>query len=158
MIKDGAIQVLYFEPGKKYVSKRTLSQNMLSSLKGELNVVDQYGGQRTLDLLRFNDGRTVKLLTKLDTIRNNTEKSSFLREVKDFKSDFPKFEARDYPMNDLHDRYILSDDALVLLGGSMKDLGNKESFAIILRKNANKDIFDTVFEKFKTKWKTATII
>jgi len=50
-ISKGAVEILYFEAGKRYSSKRCMSQEFLEGLKGDLKIVDPYPGGRTLDIL-----------------------------------------------------------------------------------------------------------
>jgi len=153
MIKKGAINIFYFEPEKKYSSKRVLSKNILEFLQGELKIVDPYCGERTLDVLNNIDNK-IKFLTRLDNLREN-KKKRFLRELEDFKSENPHIEFRDYPFPHLHDRFIISSNHLVLLGHSIKDLGSKESFAIVLNKENSKDVFEAVVKVFNRRWKDA---
>lgn len=40
----------------------------------------------------------------------------------------------------------------------MKDLGRKESFAIVLNKNTSKNIVDVLNENFNGRWKESKII
>ena len=62
-------------------------------------------------------------------------------------------EFRDYPNTDIHDRYIVSSDSLVVLGHSIKDLGGKESFAVTLSRDASKNIVEAVIENFDGRWR-----
>lgn len=156
-VRPGSIEVFYFEPDKRYTSKRLLSKNVLNNLKGELRIVDPYCGERTLDILKdFKNGH-VKLLTRLDNLRENKGKR-FIRELQDFKSENSNIEFRNYPNTDIHDRYIISSEFLVILGHSIKDLGSKESFAIILNKDTNKNIVEALIENFDRRWKQSNTL
>lgn len=150
-IKEGSIEVFYFEPDKQYTSKSILSKNILDNLKGELRIVDPYCGERTLDILANVKNRAVNFLTKIENLRDK-ERNRFLRELQDFKSENPNIEFRNYPNTDIHDRYIISSDFLVILGHSIKDLGSKESFAIILNKDTSKNIVEALIENFNRRW------
>jgi hypothetical protein len=154
-IKEGSIQVLYFEPDKHYTSKKLLSKNILGNLKGELRIVDPYCAERALDVLSNLQNKDIKFLTKVENLRDK-EKERFLRELKDFKSEHTKAEFRNYPFADIHDRYVISSEHLIILGHSIKDLGAKESFAIILNKEANKNIVEALIENFNRRWKQST--
>jgi hypothetical protein len=156
-VKEVSIQVVYFEPGKPYTSKRLLSKNILGSLKGELRIVDPYCSERTLDILRNIKNEHVKFVTRMDNLREK-EKERFLRELQDFESEKPNVEFRNYPSADIHDRYIISSDSLVVLGHSIKDLGCKESFAITLNKDMNKNIVEAVIESFDRRWKRSSAL
>jgi len=153
LIKEGAIDIFYFEPEKKYSSKRILSKNILGFLQGELKIVDPYCGERTLDVLSDVKNK-VKFLTRLDNLREN-EKKRFLRELADFKSEHSHIEFRDYQLPHLHDRFIISSNHLVLLGHSIKNLGGKESFAIVLNKENSKNVFEALVNVFNRRWKGA---
>jgi len=153
----GSIQVYYFEAGKRYYSKNVLANNILAGLKGEIKIVDPYCGARTLDILSKAGTENVKFLTHLENLSENN-KNSFLRELKDFKSEHANVEFRNCADKEIHDRYVISYNELVILGHSMKDLGEKESFAIVLNNKANKNIFDALIEVFNRRWKKASPI
>jgi len=155
--KEGSVQVVYFEAGKPYTSKRLLSKNILASLKGELKIVDPYSSERTLDILRDIRNEHVKFLTRVDNLRDK-EKERFLRELQDFKSEKPNINFRNCVNTDIHDRYIISSDSLVVLGHSIKDLGGKESFAITLNRDASKNIGEAVIENFDRRWKQSNTL
>lgn len=156
-IKEGSIEVFYFESDKRYTSKRILSKNILHNLKGELRIVDPYCGERTLDILDNVKNRVVKFITRVENLRDK-DKTRFLRELKDFKSEHSEIEFKNYPHKDIHDRYIISSELLVILGHSIKDLGAKESFAIILNKDTNKNIVETLIENFNKRWEQSSIL
>lgn len=156
-VKEGSIETFYFEPDKRYSSKKILAKNILSILSGNLKIVDPYCGERTLDVLSKVKGCAVKFLTRLDHLKES-EKKRLLRELQDFKSEHLCFEFRSYSNTDIHDRYVISDNILVILGHSIKDLGKKESFAVLLEKKANINIADALTENFNRRWKKATII
>lgn len=156
-IKKGSIEVFYFEPDKRYTSKRVLSKNILDSLKGELRIVDPYCGERTLDILNNVKNRVVKFLTRVENLREKA-RNRFLRELQDFKSENPNMEFRNYPHTDIHDRYIISSELLVILGHSIKDLGGKESFAVILNKGTNKNIVEALIENFNKRWQQSNTL
>lgn len=154
--KTTITSLYYFEPEKKYTSKRILSNNILLNLKGELKIVDPYIGTRTLDILS-NVKNNIKFLTRLNLL-STSQQSMIKREVFDYKTEHKNIEIRDYDNKDLHDRYIISDGYLVLLGHGFKDLGNKESFAVLLNKIDNRNIYDAMLENFNRRWKKSIII
>jgi len=156
-VKEDSVQLFHFEPGKRFSSKRVLSRNILTNVPGDLKIVDPYCGERTLDILKDIKDREVRVLTRIENLRDNARKR-FLRELEDFKSENQNVEFRDYPQTDIHDRYIISSDFLAILGHSIKDLGNKESFAILLDKNANRNIVEALVENFNRRWKESKTI
>lgn len=151
-IKRDHINIIYFEPNKEYTSKKIFSKNILTNLRGDLRIVDPYCGERTLDVIKdVKKNSNVKFLTRIDNLSKNN-KTRFLRELKDFKSENSNVEFRTYSKTDIHDRYIISSDQLILLGHSIKDLGGKESFCIMLKKNANRDIVGAIIQNFDRRW------
>jgi len=154
----GNISVFYFEPEKIYSNKRLLVTDILEPLTGELRIIDPYCGERTLDVIKDVKARPIKLLTRLGNINNANVKNRFLRELQDFKTENADIEFRDYPNNDLHDRYIISPDRVVLIGHSIKDLGAKESFAIVLNQASSQNIYEALSENFDRRWKQSNTI
>ncbi|MDD5494224.1 MAG: hypothetical protein PHG36_06105 [Dehalococcoidia bacterium] len=155
--KEGIVEVFYFESNMKYSSKKLLKDNIFSNLKGDLRILDPYCGVRTLDVLRGIKNKTVKFLTNVDH-QNKKAIEQFLRELQDFKSENQNIEFRNYPYTDIHDRYVLSPNHLVILGHSIKDLGSKESFAIVLANSANQNIVDAVSENFNSRWQKSKVL
>ena len=153
----GSIEIFYFEPIKGYTHKKTLAMDILKNLKGELKIVDPYCGERTLDILKASSSKNVKFLTKTAKLRES-DKRKFLRELQDFKPENPTIEFREYPDEDIHDRYIISSDKFVILGHSIKNLGEKESFAIILDKESYINIFESLTENFNNRWSVSSPI
>jgi hypothetical protein len=149
--KEGNVEVFYFEPNKKYSSKKLFIE-IIAGLDGEMRIVDPYCGERTLDCLRHTKGRKIKVLTRVANLPQKA-REQFLRELRDFQSENPDIELRNYPNTDLHDRYIISPSSLVILGHSIKDLGGKESFAIILNKETIGNILEALSGNFDRRWK-----
>lgn len=46
----------------------------------------------------------------------------------------------------------------IKLGHSIKDLGVKESFAIVLNKDTNKNIVEALIENFDRRWKQSSLL
>jgi Holliday junction resolvasome RuvABC DNA-binding subunit len=126
----------------------------LEELQGNLQIVDPYCGIRTLDILRDIGNKEVKFLTRIEYL-NEKERERFLRELKDFKTEYPTVKFRNYPDTDIHDRYVISANQLVVLGHSLKDFGSKESFAIVLNRETSKNIVEALIEIFNRRWKQA---
>lgn len=148
----GAINLYYFEPGAHFTSKRLLSKNILNDLQGELRIVDQYCNVRTLDILCNIENQKVKFITRTQHM-NRKARKKFFRALSDFNAEYSNIIFKEYPKSQLHDRYILSNRKLILLGHSMKDLGSKESFAVTLTKEKNRNIYEAILENFKEKWR-----
>jgi len=142
--------ILYFKPGERFKSKRILSTKLFDECTGDLLLVDPYIDLKTLDLLR--DIRSnVKLITKFDHL-NQRRRDALIRDINEFCGEYPNFEIKEYSQTALHDRYIISDNLLIISGYSLKDLGKSESFIIFLEASENHDLYSMVKNNFLIKW------
>ena len=89
-------------------------------------------------------------MTNKNSIGDTRKQRSFSRELNDLNSDGFNIEFRDYPNNDIHDRYVISDDAFIIIGYSIKDFGKKETFITVF--NDNDDIKNQLTSNFDNKW------
>ena len=152
-----SVYALYFEPGKRYSAKRLFVREVMNELRGEVKVVDAYCGTRTLDILASLTVTSMSLLTRLENLPPH-ERGALTREIADFKTEHKNAAFRDYPSRDIHDRYILTDNKVILLGHSMKDLGAKESFCVVLNPGDSGDLCELVRSSFSAKWALSQVI
>ena len=155
--KSDLVNAFYFEPDTKYTAKRLLTDQVFSGLTGNIKIVDPYCSERTLDILADLKDRPTKVLMRLENIRDR-EKGKFLRAVADFKTENPNMEFRTYPNTDIHDRYIISENKVTLIGHNLKDLGAKESFAIILDRQYYSEIYEALNTNFTSRWNSSSVI
>ena len=153
--EEASLLLHYFEPGKPYQNKSILREKVLPLLGGPLKIVDPYCGIRTLDLVVNANTEKVQLLTQLSSLNNKKKEEEFVREFAEFKIEHPEVEIRNWTKSELHDRYILSENSLVILGQSIKDLGTKESFAVVFARQHFGNIFDDILSAFNRRWQGA---
>lgn len=149
--------LLSFSDGEYYSTKRTAT-NIIGSLDGDLAICDPYCGPRTLDILVESNVLNVRLLTRTTNLSGPNKVQALRRLLKDFAKEYPYIQVRDYPYPHLHDRYILSDDTLLLVGSSLKDLGNKDCFLARFPKDDFKDVYESVLQLFNQRWKEGSLI
>ncbi len=150
------IEVIYAEPGNRWKARRQLSE-LAGSLKGDLLAVDKYYGERTLYTLETLANRKENVRFITSHTRENAQKLSAL--FGDLMNAKPNLEVRLYSgKHDLHDRYILSDDALVLVGHGLKDLGASESFVVRLDTRVVGELMSLVRCSFEDRWSKSTPI
>ena len=144
------IEVHYITGGKPYTDRRTI-EDILGNLKGELRIVETFFGKGTLDLLRSIPAscNTRVLIKNLSDISVN--------DIQNFKKEFPNFLFKKMPY-DLHDRYIIDDTGFLLLGHGLKDIGNSQSFAVLIEKILIQDIIQNIIQNFDDKWSKASDI
>lgn len=140
----------YIEPGKPFSGKQILFDEILSQIRNKAWICDPHIGVRLLDILHKLEGSVAILIMTI----NIHGKSKFLRELKEFKREHPQTQVRVAPAGELHDRYIISDSSMWLVGHSLKDLGLKETFVIELGEGIRSSM-EVVFEE---RWKASSAI
>ncbi|MBI1769545.1 MAG: hypothetical protein HYR67_14350 [Bacteroidetes bacterium] len=96
-------------------------------------------------------GNNVLILT------NNIEDKpvgSFKRALDDLNKEGFKVNVRVYNGSELHDRYIIDDSGMWIVGHSLKDLGKKECFII----QVNSDLKASMLPVFDRRWTSATSV
>lgn len=135
----------YIEPGKPFSAKLVLLNDILSKVENRVWISDPYVSIRLLDLLNvLEPDIQIRILTQ--TVQG---KGEFKRALIDFKREHPKTEVRIVDSDELHDRYILSEKRMWLVGHSLKDLGRRESFIVAL----GEDIRNSMSEVYEERWK-----
>ncbi|PIN77393.1 hypothetical protein COV15_02115 [Candidatus Woesearchaeota archaeon CG10_big_fil_rev_8_21_14_0_10_34_12] len=141
------IEVYYFEPGKPRTSRKDFV-GILNNLKGDIKICDPYMNKDTLEALEELKNSKVKFLTS--SKKTNLKVSS--QELIDFKVENGNVEIKGFPHDHLHDRYIVSNDRLFLLGHGFS-IRNKESFVIELPVKFAKDLIQSLSTTFDVRWK-----
>jgi hypothetical protein len=94
---------------------------VLAPLTGVVRICDPYYGQRTLEALDHLPGTTaIRFLSS----RTNESSLKVRGAFADFAKERKNVEFRILaPPNDLHDRYVLAQDSLLIVGHGLKDIG-----------------------------------
>ena len=128
-------------------------QRLLHDVKGTVRVCDPYYGTGSLyrlDLL--SQCNEVRFLTRTP---DSSERTILLRAISEFMKEHPNVLFRRSPSADFHDRFILSDNEIIVLGHGLKDLGNKDSFVIRLPLDLAHDVIDATRNNFDDRWQNA---
>jgi hypothetical protein len=150
-----SMEVLYIKSNQPRTARLKLSE-ILSSLQGEVMICDPYYGVRTLDSLDYVP-RTCRI--KFITAKTNETGRKLQGAISDFKKERSNVEFRIAASpNELHDRYVVTREALFILGHGLKDIGGKESFIIRLDKKLIPDLIQNLISSFNEKWKTGNPI
>jgi hypothetical protein len=123
---------------------------LFQSLTGEVRICDPYYG--TGSLLRLDELKAAKSVLFLTQKPDSKDKPHLPRAIKEFITERPNFEFRQHNGSDLHDRYIVTEDELILLGHGIKDIGGKESFVVRLGREIAGDVIDSTRSSFDQKW------
>jgi hypothetical protein len=120
--------VLFVAPEQALTQIRAV-QDLLGSLEGVLQICDPYLSPRSLDfIVQCAKASEIRVLT--GQVRNKT---SFLADLKAARSELGvPIEIRVATNGVLHDRYVIHDNGMVLIGTSLNGLGNKQSVVVVL--------------------------
>jgi hypothetical protein len=144
--------VVQIEAGKPWTAHIEATK-VLQTLSGDVRICDPYYGQGSLmRIAELTSATSVKLLTKT---ADSKERAYLPKAIQDFVREHTAVELREYSGNDIHDRYIVTNDDFVILGHGLKDIGNKESFVVRLPRKLVGDTIDTLRASFDQKWQTA---
>lgn len=133
---------------------------IIERLEGELCIVDRYYGNGTFHVLSlFGNDRKIRFLSSELGGEEQRNAEKFNKNLQRFKSEFKNIELRRYSNGyELHDRYIIAKNALVVIGHGIKDLGNKESFVIFLPKDFVHGFLPNLKAIFEHRWSNSTKI
>jgi predicted transcriptional regulator len=151
---QGRVEVHAFEAGKPHTAKRELAGKVLGSLGGVVRVVDPWCGIGLVNMLVDSGISQAHVLTVVDIKQKDAKR--LVSDMPAIKHEHPGILIRSCTSGTLHDRYVLSKDAVVLLGQSIKDIGRKESFAVVLPRRSFADLYDSLLQGFEDKWSAAS--
>lgn len=146
-------QVVYMEGDKPRTARKKL-KDIIATMRGTIRICDPYYGVRTLDILELFPSRCdIRFLTA-----KTTEKSAKIKSaISDFKKEYPKVEIRIYPRDrELHDRYVIAGNRLLIIGHGIKDIGNKESFIIQVDSTYAGDLIRMLLNIFDQRWSSSS--
>lgn len=149
------LQVVGIKDGKPW-SAHTKLEKLFQQVSGMVRICDPYYGTGSLArLILLRGAGDVRFLTQTP---DSKEKAALPRLLREFKQEHPHVEFRQHSGKGLHDRYLVTDDVLILLGHGLKDIGNSESFVVRLDKSLVPDLVDDVVQSFDQKWAAATVL
>lgn len=148
-LKNNALSVVRVEGGSHHTARQHLAE-LLAGLSGTARICDPYFGLRSLETI---DHIPAKTGIRFLTAKTNESALKTRGAFHDFAKQRKNTEFRVLPPpHDLHDRYVLADEALLLVGHGLKDIGGKESFVIRVEQNFAPDLLDALRVSFDAKW------
>ena len=152
LLSAGSLEVVRIA-GDRPRSTRMMLSGLLDNLRGLVRICDPYYGQRTLDAL---DSIPQSCKVRFLTARTNEQGRKLTNAIRDFGHERPEIDFRlAVPASDLHDRYVLTTDRLLIIGHGIKDIGAKESFVIRLEKELIPDLIKETRAAFDKRWSNA---
>lgn len=122
--------------------------DVLSSLKGDVRICDPYLDHTTIEhLCALTLGVHTRLLTF--TVKDDARVNRTLSAA---HQDGRRFSIRIAPVGKLHDRYIIDDSVMYIIGTSLNGLGKKQAFLI----RAGEDFRAVMVDAFESLWLVST--
>ncbi len=153
----GLSPVLFFDGTNSWSDVEIRFKSIVDQLEGEIYILDPYYGRGSFFPLKlFGKTRKIKFLTGYLGKPEQENRPAFDVEFSRFNRDFKniKFMKLRNP-DEVHDRYIVSENALVIVGHGIKDLATKESFVILLPKSVVGGHISNLRKRFEQKWSKA---
>lgn len=155
LLRRGSLSVVRIDGNHPRTARKELSE-VLQSVNGLVRVCDPYYGLRTLDALEQIPKRcSVRFLTA----RTGESGRKLKNAIRDFRKERPNVDLRlASKPSELHDRYVVAKDHLLLLGHGLKDMGGKESFLIRLDRKLAPDLIRETIAAFDRRWGKAAVL
>jgi hypothetical protein len=153
-------KILFFSGENSWTDSNMNFPKIISLLKGDLSLVDPFYGDGTFFVLeKFGKQRKIRFLTSTLGRQEQENETNFKINLTKFKTEFKNIQLRKHNKPfELHDRYIIADNALVVIGHGIKDLGSKESFLIYFPIDSVKEFVCMLQELFNKRWSIASVI
>jgi hypothetical protein len=147
--------VLFFTGKESWTDPNKNFPKVIELLKGDLCIVDPFYGNGTFYVLeKFGKNRKIRFLSCRLGDEEQKNITKFDINLKRFRKEFKNIEMKKYnKYYELHDRYIIADNALVIVGHGIKDLGDKESFVVLLPKNLVTKFLPVLKKSFEERWR-----
>ena len=138
--------VLVIQPEKALSGIRALEE-VFARLQGEIRICDPYVDSKTLDFLTaIPKTSRIRLLTV-----NLQDVGRLRRDFKAYNRERGNLEIRVATGSKLHDRYIISDNTMYLVGQSLNGIGSKQTFVV----SVGHDIAQQTTRTFDGSWGAA---
>lgn len=148
---------LFFTGKDSWTDPNKNFPKVIELLKGDLCIVDPFYGNGTFYVLeKFGKQRKIRFLSCNLGNEEQQNVTKFEINLKRFKKEFKNIEIRKYDKHyELHDRYIIAENALVIVGHGIKDLADRESFVVFLPKKLVAKFLPVLKKSFEERWKKA---
>jgi hypothetical protein len=149
------VSVTRIEGGKPLTARQNLAE-ALGQLAGIVRISDPYYGQRTVSVLaEMQRAKEVRFLTH--KVGGGESGAAVKGAMRDLMREMPAVSIRVVLAASTisHDRFVLTDDDLILIGHGLKDLGARDSFLIRLPNEFVKGITEEITRAFDDQWSHA---
>ncbi|HEX7320328.1 MAG TPA: hypothetical protein VF399_08225 [bacterium] len=147
-------EVLFFTGKDSWTDPNKNFPKIIDLLKGNLCIVDPFYGNGTFYVLeKFGKNRKIRFLSCRPGTEEQGNITKFGINLKRFRKEFKNIAMRKYDKPyELHDRYIIADNALIIVGHGIKDLADKESFVVFLPRKLVTKFLPVLKKSFEERW------
>lgn len=147
--------VLFLTGKNAWTDSNKSLTGIIKLLDGDLCIVDPFYGNGTFFLLeKFGKDRKIRFLSGQLGSEERENISDFQINLKRFKKEFKNIQMKIFDkFYELHDRYIIAQNSLVVVGHGIKDFANKESFVIFLPRKIVLNFLPNLKRIFEERWK-----
>ncbi|MEZ4899924.1 MAG: hypothetical protein R2806_24000 [Saprospiraceae bacterium] len=143
-----SLAVIHLKGDKPYSDRKEIEE-ILQSLKGQVRICETYLNEQSLDLLKHIPASCLVQIL----IGPRVNLNSLSVKLNLFKNEYGNFTFKQYNTTGLHDRYIIDDESLMILGYGLQRVGiGSESFVVILNNVWIEDMKNGVITEFDRKW------
>lgn len=141
---------ILLEPGRPFSAQKAL-RDILADANRYVKILDPWINDRSFDpLLYVKNGVKIQFLCSQTGGREKNHRLT--RSAKNLQAEKPKFSIRKAKREEMHDRWIITDNGIWSLSQSIKDIGRRETIAFIAphskqTKKMVESFFDTLWEK-----------
>jgi hypothetical protein len=147
LIQKGGETISFVDPASALEATLKL-HDLLAGLKGKVRVCDPYVDEATVEHLG-----ACPAGAKIDLLTTNIKDSGRLKRlVAATNTPSARLEIRVSTNRTLHDRYVIDDSSMLILGASFNGFGKKQSFVV----KAGTDVRKIVLADFDQRWASAT--
>jgi hypothetical protein len=147
-VSSGNNPILFVNPTQAVNAVLSLHQ-FFGDLKGSVRICDPYLDVVTVQHLEAFTGATaIRLLTY-----KISDTPTLRLALTALNSKGRQVEVRKPTSDILHDRYVIDDSSMLILGTSLNSFGKKQCFVI----KAGQDVKTALLDNFNAIWKTATV-
>lgn len=147
----GNVAVVRIDAGKPHTARAQLGQ-IFGGLTGIVRISDPYFGARSADALAASaPAKEVRAL--LGKVGGGEDAARARRALVDVTVEHPNVHVRLAPPAQLaHDRFVLTDDEMIIVGHGLKDIGGRDSFVIRLPRDLVQDSATRTEQAFDALW------
>lgn len=152
--KPKRLKEILMESGKPFSSQKALKE-VFASANRYIKIVDPWVSARSLDSL-FEIGKEVKIQFLCSYTGGREKERRLIRCAKNLRVEMPNFNIRKIGGEEMHDRWIITEDGIWSLSQSIKDFGRGKTIAFIApHSNQTKKKVESFFDSL---WKKAISI